>query len=109
MGQILSIIFFLAFFLLSAPAVQAADFGLSFDGTDDYVDLGNSSSLNLGTDIEISFSVKFTGTGKMMKRPPHQDHFNAKEGGDSARQKKGHLMAPKSLIKSAKELLQSNI
>ncbi len=53
--------------------------------------------------------VKFTGSGKMMKRPPHQDHFNAKEGGDSARQKKGHLMAPKSLIRSAKELLQSNI
>ncbi|OGN13821.1 MAG: hypothetical protein A3J47_03770 [Candidatus Yanofskybacteria bacterium RIFCSPHIGHO2_02_FULL_43_22] len=53
--------------------------------------------------------VKITGRSKLMKRPPHQDHFNAKEGGDSARQKKGHIMAPKSLIRSAKELLQSNI
>ncbi len=53
--------------------------------------------------------VKITGRGKMMKRPPHQDHFNAKESGDSARQKKGHIMAPKSLMKSAKALLQSNI
>lgn len=44
-----------------------------------------------------------------MKRPPHQDHFNAKEGGNAARQKKGHTIAPKSLIKSAKALLQSNI
>ncbi len=53
--------------------------------------------------------VKITGRGKIMKRPPHQDHFNAKESGDSARQKKGHIMAPKSLIRNAKALLQSNI
>ncbi len=53
--------------------------------------------------------VKITGRGKIMKRPPHQDHFNAKEGGDSARQKKGRIMAPKSLMRSAKALLQSNI
>ncbi len=52
--------------------------------------------------------VKISGTGKIMKRPPHQDHFNAKESGDSARQKKGHVVAPKSLIKTAKALLQSN-
>ena len=44
-----------------------------------------------------------------MKRPPHQDHFNAKESGDSARRKKGRIMAPKSLMRSAKALLQSNI
>lgn len=53
--------------------------------------------------------VKITGRGKIMKRPPHQDHFNAKESGDSSRQKKGHIMAPKSLMRSAKALLQSNI
>jgi len=44
-----------------------------------------------------------------MKRPPHQDHFNAKEAGSAARNKKGHVMAPSSLIKNAKALLQSNI
>lgn len=53
--------------------------------------------------------VKITGRGKMMKRPPHQDHFNAKEAGSAARNKKGHILAPKSLIRSAKALLQSNI
>ena len=53
--------------------------------------------------------VKITGRGKIMKRPPHQDHFNAKESGDSARNKKGHIMAPKSLMRSAKALLQGNI
>ena len=53
--------------------------------------------------------VKITGRGKIMKRPPHQDHFNAKEAGSAARNKKGHVMAPSSLIKNAKALLQSNI
>lgn len=52
--------------------------------------------------------VKVTGRGKIMKRPPNQGHFNARESGDGARQKKGHVMVPKSLIRSAKELLQSN-
>ena len=53
--------------------------------------------------------VKITGRGKITKRPNHQDHFNAKEGGNAARKKKGRIMAPKSLMKSAKALLQSNI
>ena len=53
--------------------------------------------------------VKITGRGKMMKRPPNQGHFNARESGDGARQKKGRIVAPKSLLKSAKALLQSNI
>jgi ribosomal protein L35 len=53
--------------------------------------------------------VKITGTGKITKRPNHQDHFNAKEPGNAARNKKGHVVAPKSLMRSAKALLQSNI
>lgn len=53
--------------------------------------------------------IKITGRGKLMKRPPGQGHFNAKESGDSARQKKGQKMAPKSLMRNAKALLQSNI
>lgn len=52
--------------------------------------------------------VKVTGKGKLMKRPPNQGHFNARESGDAARQKKGHVMVPRTLIKSAKALLQSN-
>ena len=53
--------------------------------------------------------VKITGRGKIMKRPPGQNHFNAKESGDSARQKKGQKIGPKVLIRSADALLQSNI
>ncbi len=53
--------------------------------------------------------VKITGKGKILKRPPHQDHFNAKEAGSAARNKKGYVTTPKSLMRSAKALLQSNI
>ncbi|HXK40564.1 MAG TPA: 50S ribosomal protein L35 [Candidatus Paceibacterota bacterium] len=53
--------------------------------------------------------MKITGKGKLMKRPPGQNHFNAKDSGDASRQKKGHKMAPKELIRSAKALLPSNI
>ena len=53
--------------------------------------------------------VKITGKGKLMKRPPGQNHFNAKEAGNAARQKKGQKMAPKYLIRNAKALLPSNI
>jgi len=53
--------------------------------------------------------IKITGRGKIMKRPPGQNHFNAKEGGDSARQKKGHKLAPKDLLKSSKSLLTNYI
>ena len=65
MGFFFQIILFLTpFFLIAVPGtLAAADFALDFDGTDDYVDLGKNSSLNLGTNFEITFSIKFTGTG----------------------------------------------
>ena len=53
--------------------------------------------------------IKITGKGKLMKRPPGQNHFNAKDSGDASRQKRGYKMAPKELIRSAKALLPSNI
>ncbi len=53
--------------------------------------------------------IKITGRGKLMKRPPGQNHFNAKDSGDASRRKKGHKMTPKELIRSAKALLPSNI
>ena len=34
---------------------------------------------------------KITGRGKILHRPVHQDHFNAKDSGNQTRQKKGHL------------------
>ena len=49
--------------------------------------------------------VKITGGKKIMRRF-RQDYFNAaKNSGDRTRQKKGHKMAPKELIKSSKSLL----
>ena len=65
MGRIFQVIFLIILVLAVARPnpVRAADFALSFDGTDDYVDLGKNSSLDLGTNFEITFSVKFTGTG----------------------------------------------
>ena len=53
--------------------------------------------------------MKITGTGKLMKRPPGQNHFNAKDTGNASRQKKGQKMAPKELIRSAKALLSKYI
>ena len=53
--------------------------------------------------------MKITGNGKLIKRPPGQNHFNAKDSGDASRQKRGHKIAPKELVRNAKALLQSNI
>jgi ribosomal protein L35 len=49
--------------------------------------------------------IKITGGGKIMKRSPGQNHFNAKDSGDQTRQKRGYKDTPKSLIKSSKALI----
>ncbi len=41
---------------------------------------------------------------KVMKRPPGQNHFNAKENGQAKRNKKGKVEAPREMIKIAKAL-----
>ncbi|MEK7138813.1 MAG: 50S ribosomal protein L35 [Patescibacteria group bacterium] len=53
--------------------------------------------------------VKITGSGKILKRPPHQNHFNAKDSGNQTRQKRGFKHAPKELMRSAKALLSDYI
>ena len=53
--------------------------------------------------------IKITGGGKIMKRPPNQNHFNAKDSGDQTRQKRGFKRAPKELIRTGKALLQKYI
>jgi ribosomal protein L35 len=53
----------------------------------------------------LSKRVKITSRGKLMKRPPNQNHFNARESGQGARDKKGFINVPRSLQKSARELL----
>lgn len=49
--------------------------------------------------------VKITGGGKLMKRPPRQNHFNAKDSGNQTRQKRGFKRAPRELVKSSKFLI----
>lgn len=49
--------------------------------------------------------VKITGRNKIMKRPPSQNHFNAKDSGNQTRQKRGDKVGPHELIKSTKSLL----
>ena len=49
--------------------------------------------------------IKITGGGKVMKRPPGQNHFNSKDSGNASRAKHGDKLAPHSLAKDAKVLL----
>jgi len=51
--------------------------------------------------------IKITGTKKILKRPPGQNHFNAKEPGRSSRFKKGFVAVPKSIEKDIRALLPS--
>jgi len=48
--------------------------------------------------------IKITGTGKIMKRPPGQNHFNAKASGQQSRNKKGDILVPHELINKVKAL-----
>lgn len=57
------------------------------------------------TNKSLAKRVKITGKKKIMKRPPGQNHFNAKEPGQSARNKKGLLAVPKSIEKDIRALL----
>jgi ribosomal protein L35 len=50
--------------------------------------------------------IKITGNKKLMKRPPGQNHFNSKDSGNATRAKHGDKVAPTSLIRDAKALLQ---
>jgi len=53
--------------------------------------------------------VKITGRKKIMKRPPHQNHFNAKDSGNQTRQKRGNKIGPRELIKLSKSLLTRHL
>jgi len=52
--------------------------------------------------------IKITGSGKIMKRSPHQNHFNAKDSGDATRQKRGDVNTPKELVRSGKALVSGH-
>lgn len=49
--------------------------------------------------------IKITGTGKILKRPPGQNHFNAKASGQQTRNKKGNIGTPHELKYKVRELI----
>ncbi len=57
------------------------------------------------TNKSLMKRIKITGSGKIMKRPPHQNHFNAKESGNMTRRKRGFKEAPSELVREVKQLI----
>ncbi len=49
--------------------------------------------------------IKITSTGKVMKRKPGQNHFNAKDSGSAGMRKHGFKLSPESFNKSFQALL----
>ena len=57
------------------------------------------------TNKSLMKRIKITGTGKVMKRPPGQNHFNAKDSGSKGQRKHGDLIAPNELVRKVKALI----
>lgn len=51
--------------------------------------------------------IKITGSGKVLKRPPGQNHFNAKDGGIRGQRKHGNITVPSELANKAKVLIRN--
>jgi len=51
--------------------------------------------------------IKITGSGKILKRPPGQNHFNAKDSGTRGQRKHGNIQTPHELIRKVKALIFS--
>ena len=51
--------------------------------------------------------IKITSTGRVLKRRPGQNHFNAKDSGAAGLQKRGQKPSPVSFAKSFQKLLPS--
>ncbi len=51
--------------------------------------------------------IKITSTGKVIKRAPGQNHFNAKDSGSRGLAKRQTKISPKSFNKSFQDLLPS--
>ncbi|HZZ99315.1 MAG TPA: hypothetical protein VFK07_01215 [Candidatus Paceibacterota bacterium] len=49
--------------------------------------------------------IKISGKGKLIKRAPGQNHFNAKDSGNATRGKHKEKTAPTELIDKAKALI----
>lgn len=57
------------------------------------------------TNKSLAKRIKITGSGKIMKRPPGQNHFNAKDSGSKGRRKHGFVQAPNELDRKVKALI----
>ena len=49
--------------------------------------------------------IKITSRNKILKRPPHQNHFNARLAGNAKRARHGNVTAPRELTSLAKALI----
>ncbi len=59
----------------------------------------------LKTKKAFSKRIKVTGSGKVLKRRPHQDHFNAKESGSRTRGKRGFVRTPREIGRKLRSLV----
>lgn len=62
-------------------------------------------SKKLKTKKALLKRIKITGSGKILKRRPHQDHFNAKESGNQTRGKRGDVCVPHELNRTVGALI----
>lgn len=61
--------------------------------------------MSIKTNKSLLKRIKITGGGKVMRRPPGQNHFNAKDSGNTGRQKKGDKKVSNELAKNVKQLI----
>jgi ribosomal protein L35 len=57
------------------------------------------------TNKSLAKRIKISGTGKIMKRRPGQNHFNSKDSGNRTRAKHGDKQAPHELIDKVKAII----
>lgn len=57
------------------------------------------------TNKSLAKRIKLSGTGKVMKRHPGQNHFNSKATGEQTRDKRGDKVAPHQLINIVKAII----
>ena len=57
------------------------------------------------TNKSLAKRIKISGTGKIMKRPPGQNHFNSKATGNQTRNKRGNVQGPKELTDTVKAII----
>lgn len=65
--------------------------------------------MSIKTNKSLRKRIKITGSGKILKRPPGQNHFNAKDNGQKGQRKHGNVSAPSELDKKAKSLIRNYI